>query len=47
MPSVFQILEAKTLLLLNHCPAHSEIERWKDKAVVLPKNMTALIQPMD
>jgi hypothetical protein len=44
--------EEKSLLLLDHCPAHPSAEVLKSKdvkirAVFLPKSMTALIQPMD
>jgi hypothetical protein len=45
-------LEEKALLLLDHCPAHpsADVLKSKDgkiKAVFLPKNATALIQPVD
>jgi hypothetical protein len=45
-------LEEKALLLLDHCPAHpcTGVLKSKDgkiEAMFLPKNTTALIQPMD
>jgi hypothetical protein len=45
-------LEEKALLLLDHCPAHpsDDVLKPKDgkiKAMFLPKNTTALIQPLD
>jgi hypothetical protein len=45
-------LEEKALLLLDHCPAHpsAAVLKSKDgkiKAMFLPRNTTALIQPMD
>jgi hypothetical protein len=45
-------LEEKALLLLDHCPAHpsADVLKLKDgkiEAMFLPKNTTALIQPMD
>jgi hypothetical protein len=45
-------LEVKALLLLDHCPAQApaDVLKSKDvkiKAMFLPKNTTALIQPMD
>jgi hypothetical protein len=43
--------EEKAFLLLDHCPAHpAEVLKSKDgkiRAMFLPKNSTALIQPMD
>jgi hypothetical protein len=44
-------LEEKALLLLDHCLAHpsADVLKLKDgkiKAMFLPKNTTALIQPM-
>jgi hypothetical protein len=45
-------IEDKALLPLDHCPAHpsADVLKLKDgkiKAMFLPKNSTALIQPMD
>jgi hypothetical protein len=44
--------EEKAVLVLDHCPAHpsSDVLKSKDeeiKAMFLPTNTTALIQPMD
>jgi hypothetical protein len=52
MPSAFQELEKKTLLLFDHCTAHppADILKSKDgkiKAMYLLKNTTALIQLID
>ncbi|XP_060577429.1 jerky protein homolog-like [Ruditapes philippinarum] len=45
-------LEAKAILLMDHCPAHPGVESLtsldrKIKAVFLPKNTTSKLQPLD
>jgi hypothetical protein len=49
---ISSLFEETALLLLNHCPAHPsayvlKLKYEKIRAILLTKNITALIQPTD